>query len=171
MANRDASDAIAVHPVTVVSGPLRVVRTIDIRDEGLAVTHRISTRGSADVRFLVIDPLPSNLEHGDVGFHPDHAPAAGRVEPQYAVMSDVARPDSERVFTYGLCPAPPLRPEAVKRLQDQSRPVIDIAEPVESGTVEQAELEQAAMVRSAAEAETSSSNAVARLKSLLGLGE
>lgn len=168
MSPTNEADGVAVHPLTVVEGPLRDVRTVHVRDAGLVVTHELTPRRDGAVRFLVIDPLPGRLDLDLAGFHPDHRPAAGQVDGRFAVLSDVVDADATRRLRYGLCPAEPLTPEAVAELQDAAPPSIEVAEAVEPGTVSTDELEAAAMARSpGTDAEGSTTD---RLRSLLGLG-
>lgn len=138
------------------NGILRIKREMNLRDVGVVVTHRITATGTAPVKFQLVDRFPSRLEADDVGFHPEHEPAHGRIDAEQVLISDVVDPEEELVVRYGVCPTRAHTPEEIEELQFSTPPSIELAEAVEGETVDQSELEAATMTRSSAEDEGSS---------------
>lgn len=138
------------------NGILRIKREMSLRDVGVVVTHRITATGTAPVKFQLVDRFPSRLEADDVGFHPEYEPAHGRIDAEQVLISDVVDPEAELVVRYGVCPTRAHTPEEIEELQFSTPPSIELAEAVEGETVDQSELEAAAMTRSSGADEGSS---------------
>lgn len=152
MAPTDDSD---IEPMEVWNGVVRDVREITLRDSAVVVTHRIVATSPTAVRFQIVDPLPAEFDHEELGFHPNFEPDHGRVSTDQAVLTGVAEPEEEIHVKYGFAPRRRLKPDDVLRLQQRAKPSIEMSTKVEDAEAEDVNLESAAMTRSSSEATAS----------------
>lgn len=152
MAPTDDSD---IEPMEVWDGVLRDVREVTLRDSTVVVTHRIVATSTTAVRYQIVDPLPAEFDHEEIGFHPNFEPEHGRVSTDQAVLTGVAEPEEELQVMYGFEPQRRLEPEDVQRLQQRAKPSIEMSTKVEDAEAEDVDLESAAMTRSSSEASAS----------------
>lgn len=145
-----------VEPVVVQNQLLRVGREVTVRDAGLAVTLRVTSRSRLPVTFQLYDPLPRGVAVDDIGFHPDHEPAHGHIDDGLVVVGGIVDPDETLTVVYGVCPQQPRTPADVEDLQAERRPSVEIDELRGPEADAEAELERATATRSPTDAEPAS---------------
>lgn len=161
MATNDVPNDGGVKTVEVWKGPLRDCREMDLRETGMVVTHRLTSTTASPVEYQVVDPFPGHVDVEDIGFHPNHEPTHGRIDGDQAVMSGVVGPDEEHVVTYGMRLASERPIEELETLQVEVLPVIERSKSVDPDDVDEADLETAAMARSAGATESADGDSVA----------
>lgn len=149
------TDDSGIEPMEVWNGVLQDVREVTLRDSVVVVTHRIAATSPTAVRFQIVDPLPAEFDHEEIGFHPNFEPEHGRVSTDQAVLTGVAEPEEELHIKYGFEPQRRFEPEDVQRLQQRAKPSIEMSTKVEDAEAEEVDLESAAMTRSSSEATVS----------------
>lgn len=148
MAPTDEPD---IEPMEVWNGVLRDVREVTLRDSTVVVTHRIVATSPTSVRFQIVDPFPVEFDLEEIGFHPNFEPDHGRLSSDQAVITGVAEPETELLVKYGFKPQRRLDTDAVQRLQQRTKPSIEMSTKAEGSEAEDVDLESATMTRSSSE--------------------
>lgn len=136
-----------IDPIEATDGPVRAIRRVELRGLGLLVTLRISVSGASPVACVVVDRLPSRLDVEAVGFHPAAEPAQGHVDDRRAAVAGLVEPGDAVVVRYGICPARPRPPAAIRTVQAAAPFAIERADPVDPASFDPADLERAVASR------------------------
>lgn len=142
------TDEPGIEPMEVWNGVLRDVREVTQRDPAVVVTHRIVATSPTSVRFQIVDPFPAEFDLDEIGFHPNFEPDHGRLDTGQAVITGVAEPEQELLVKYGFEPQRQLDSDAVQRVQQRTKPAIEMATKVADSEADDLDLETASMTRS-----------------------
>lgn len=128
-----------IDPVTVVRGPVTVVRRLDLQPSGVVAV--VTLRSEKPVTVSVIDYLPGNWPVDEAGFHEDAEPDEGAVGDTSVAFDVAVSPTEERTVVYGLVLGESIDRAGIEEAQTFSTPHIDRIEDIDSNTEGRSEAE------------------------------
>jgi len=139
------SPGVEIDPITIEGEHIAVERSLIVRDSGIIATIRITPLETPPIKYQLVDPFPGAFDVEEIGFHPDHQPSHGRVDPHEIVIGGVLETEDGQIVKYGLCPLDGESPEMVRSVQSDNLPAIGLEEAIESATADDVEFETPAI--------------------------
>lgn len=113
-----------LEPTVVRSGPIELVREIELKEEGSVASFTATSEAEVPVSFSVTHEIPEGVPTKELGFHPEHEPMTWEIEDRVVTTEEVIDPDETIEVVFGLA-----TPESTEIPEEVPDPVIEWVEP------------------------------------------